>query len=346
MESINILVFTYHSDIIPLELVKNREEFDKNILWTEKDKIINDKNTKSIDKMILSMGKNKSDFPVELYYKNFEKEYQRYHLGPLSYYHDAYINDYSIIIAPWIIWDIILDQVSEIIKINSDLFRDIFTISDKKITIIQYEKFDISDFSRQIRENMPNPEILNIFFPSFENLPENYKTSSESKISYMFQDYYSCMVLGCLLPEAIVHGSQNDWNKLHTAVCSIINLIQSRVSHKHNLYLTRLQIYVDEIKNSWNISNTWRNFYSIERCGSGSQETISGDIRKLLMNNIDSPLLIDKIPNMVSRFPFLFVDEKGVRLELFFRAGLVGSKVSENGKILEPCYDNCITGFL
>ena len=52
------------------------------------------------------------------------------------------------------------------------------------------------------------------------------------------------------------------------------------------------------------------------------------------------------MPNMISRFPFLFVDEHGNEKEFFFRAGLIGSKISSDGKFLEPEYDYCITGFI
>jgi hypothetical protein len=302
-------------------------------------------------KLIVNGDKMCGNNIIESYRKHFNNTYQCYHDGYINYLYCAYMQDLGIEIAPWYLWNIIFHQVVQIIKSKPDDYKHIFTSSNEKIIFnFFHDEIDIEQYTNAIKQKIPNPEIFNSFFPDWLDVPKFYNESMQGLFADMVQKYYGCMIMGCSLPRVRVLGTNDDWKLLNDSVIKLNNILNID-------YLTNVTKYTSFLKDNWNVGNTWKNFFKIINCGSGSQQEVYGDFRKLLNYNINSTLLIDQIPNMISKFPFdnlnnQFVnklDDETIEIinckECFFNSGIVGSNIQNiNGfDFLIPSYDYSIT---
>ena len=106
-------------------------------------------------------------------------------------------------------------------------------------------------------------------------------------------------------------------------------------------YLQNLVSYTAELENTWNQPDTWREFFRIQRCGSGGQQEAVGGFKRLI-SMMGRTCLVSSLPSTLSRFPFenFAVDPK--EKNSFFLAGIIGGNV-DSEEILVPVYDYAIT---
>jgi hypothetical protein len=302
-------------------------------------------------KLIIDGEKMYGNNIIETYRKNFNNTYDCYHDGYINYLYCAYMQDLGIEIAPWYLWNVIFHQVVQIIKTKPEEYKHLFTSrKDKIIFTFLQDEIDIEQYTNTIKQFIPNPDNFNKFFPNWSDTPKFYNESMQGLFADMVQKYYGCFIMGCSLPRVHVLGNNDDWKLLNESVIQLNDLLKID-------YLTNVIKYTTFLKDNWNVGNTWKDFFKIINCGSGSQQEVFGDFKKLLNYDITSTLLIDQIPNMISKFPFdnsnnQFINKINDKTneiidcrECFFNSGIVGSIIRkiDDFDFLIPYYDYSIT---
>lgn len=348
-------IFEYNTTTKPRPNQKfTKSYFDEILLKSSNDLASNSddmqsrypKNIQTALTHILSTGMVKDDKKIETYRKDFNNIYDFYHCGYIEYLYVAYMHDCGIEIAPWYLWNIVLHQLAQIVKNNCEQFRSIFTSSEEKINIgMTTFEFDVGIFVNEVRKMIPDPKTYEKFFPNFdsEKLPKYYLESLQGLFADMVQKYYGAFILGCSCPKVRVLGDQNDWNILFNAVSGVNELFKSFDNSEMNQYLDKCVVYTEQLRDNWNNQDTWEKFFYIDHCGSGHQESVEGNFRRLLNYDESNEMLSNQIPNLVSRFPFeMCISGMESQKDSYFLAGVIGSNLDDNG-ILVPNYDYAIS---
>lgn len=281
---------------------------------------------------------------VEKYRVGWNLKYSNYHKGYLWYLYSAFMSDAGIEIAPWYLYNVIFHQIAQVIKNNEEEYRNIFTSSQKKITIkMSTFEFDIGIYTEYIKKLIPNTEIYDTFFPSWSNPPPNYNECIKGLFADMVQKYYGAYVYGCSCPKVRVLGNQEDWDKLYHTIVKLKEIFNSNNSHSLDEYLSKVIKCLEDFKFNWTNNETWKKFFFVTNCGSGHQEGIGGTIRKLLNYNSNGDMLVHQLPNTLSRFPFeMAVPGMEKQKESYYISGIVGSNLDSDGYLV-PYYDYSIT---
>jgi hypothetical protein len=253
-----------------------------------------------------------------------------YHNGYLKYLLAAWHNDCGIEIGPWNIWTIILHELCKLINNNPDKYRFIFTKSNDKTNIFLHNQFNINVFIDKLKEHIPFD--TNMFFPKFENPPQNYTECVYGQFAETIKKYYDCSILCCSIPKVRITGTKNDWNNLLKTIEDIESLF-SKNNNKTDYLVTCAETIKEYIKNL-NNSKFWSTFFYLKHCGSGSQEVVKGHVTKLLLDNYE--LLVSNIPDMISRYPFIDSKSK-IGVNHNYISGIMFSSLDNEG-ILVPEY--------
>jgi hypothetical protein len=338
--------FIYNQDIKPVQSnFINYDNFNEKILKSSKDLNESNENFKDLItglEITLKTSKLKSNEKVEKYRVEWKNSYENYHQGYMWYLYSAYMSDAGIEIAPWYLYNVIFHQIAQVIKDNSEEFRNIFTTSQEKIIIKMYTPdLDINLYTGVIKNLIPNPDTFDMFFPSWTETPVYYNESLQGLFADMVQKYYGACIMGCSCPKVRVKGTQEDWDKLVITIENLLQLFKSNGASSLNGYLQQVIIYLKKIQYTWNIKETWERFFFVGNCGSGHQECICGDCRNLLTYSIENEMLIGSLPNTLCRFPFEYVPDPKQK-ESYFIGGMIGSNLDESG-FLVPQYDYAIT---
>lgn len=281
---------------------------------------------------------------IEKYRVGWNLKYSNYHRGYLWYLYSAFMSDAGIEIAPWYLYNIIFHQIAQVIKENVEEYRNIFTPSQEKITIkMETLEFDINTYTEYIKQLIPNTETFNTFFPSWSNPPPYYNECIGGLFADMVQKYYESVIIGCSCPKVRVLGNQEDWDNLYLSIVRIKEIFNSNNSHTLDKYLWQVIICLENFKYNWTKVETWEYFFFVTNCGSGSQESIVGTIRKLLNYDLNTDMLVYQLPDTISRFPFeMAVEGMEKQKESYFISGMIGSNLDANGYLV-PMYDYSIT---
>lgn len=359
----NGLVFDYCSATHPANIKKENfsfEKFDRKMSTTANEYAKNNgyiRDVKKYVEMIIENKQQMGNILVESYRKNYNATYDCYHTGYLHYLYTAYMQDLGIEIAPWYLWNVIFHQIAQIIKNDGDKFKHLFTKSEEKINLsFVQDEINITQYTNCIKALFPNENDFDTFFPNWSQTPTNYNESMQGLFADMVQNYYGCFILGCSMPAANILGTQEDWTLLHNTVVNVNKLLNVD-------YLHKVSKYTDMLQQEWNKKETWKQFFVVGNCGSGSQECICGDIRKLL-NYGNHEMLVSALPNTMSKFPFINENNNFLEMtekmsineiqidtniinchECFYNAGIAGSNIEtiDGIQFLIPKYDYAIT---
>lgn len=343
--------FVFDNKIKPKEEnFSSLKDLEKNLLKKTKDINKSDKYYDDIYSGLNDILETNSGFPdeiIEKYRIGWNSTYSNYHQGYLWYLYSAFMSDSGIEIAPWYLYNVILHQISQVIKDNVEEYTNIFTFNQEKNTIKMFSnEFDINLYSNIIKQLIPDSNTYNTFFPTWSNSPLHYNECIQGLFSDMVQKYYEAMILGCSCPKVRVLGTQEDWDKLLDTIIRLKEIFNSNNAQSLDNYLLKVITCLTDFKSNWNKHKTWEKFFFVSNCGSGSQESIGGTIRELLNYSSKQEMLVHQLPNTISRFPFialaLALDIEKEEEESYFISGIIGSKLDIDG-FLVPSYDYCIT---
>ena len=141
-------------------------------------------------------------------------------------YLNAYFNHCPIKLSPNVIWQLILNNFSEYVNINSEKLRKKFVNFEGKKKLIcikvgsikdvnKYKDDLIKEFCDKITENIVK-EITDILTPNFSTSTNETIIAAKASIMStfkMFFDFYFGMA-SCGIPYIILEGNLNDWEKI------------------------------------------------------------------------------------------------------------------------------------
>ena len=141
-------------------------------------------------------------------------------------YLNAYFNHCPIKLSPNVIWQLILNNFSEYVNINSEKLRKKFVNFEGKKKLIcikvgsikdvnKYKDDLIKEFCDKIAENI-GKEITDILTPNFSTSTNETIIAGKASIMStfkMFFDFYFGMA-SCGIPYIILEGNLNDWEKI------------------------------------------------------------------------------------------------------------------------------------
>ena len=141
-------------------------------------------------------------------------------------YLNAYFNHCPIILSPNVIWQLILNNFSEYVNINSEKLRKKFVNFEGKKTLIcikvgsikdvnKYKDDLIKEFCDKITENI-GKEITDILTPNFSTSTNETIIAGKASIMSTFKMFFDFHFgfASCGIPYIILEGNLNDWEKI------------------------------------------------------------------------------------------------------------------------------------
>ena len=174
--------------------------------------------------------------------------------------------------TPDIMWYTLLSELVTIVKTSPVEYASLFTdMPDKKQTII-------IDCSGELPldaviDSLKNlvPTSIDDFMPEFTTTTDRSRMARYASFADMVSPYYNYCVLMCGIPFVDVQGTLEDWLK----VSSQWEVLSAYFPREKTYFNKVSQILKDVIQKKDN-SKFWFDMFSMEKCGSGSQEEVRG----------------------------------------------------------------------
>ncbi|BCS83495.1 DUF4419 superfamily protein [Cotonvirus japonicus] len=226
-------------------------------------------------------------------------------LFDMLYY--AWANHVPVKIRPDDLWLLILSQFAIHVNLNPEPYRQFFADKNNLNGVTTLEvKYDdhndistvpIDDFIDKITNGLENRITSNNLVREFQCdfSTSNKFTTLTSKIIFMYlsEKFFSYkMLLSCGIPSIELDGTLEDWEQFRKKITMIVGTVsgaqeESNISIK-NWTLQLLDIanqIINSIKNPETGVKFMEKMFYIERCGSGSQESLQGWIVNLFLYN-------------------------------------------------------------
>lgn len=247
-----------------------------------------------------------------------------YHAGYIDYLIQAWQHDLGIEIAPWHLYYIYLWQYVTVIMDQPSIYKDLISSDDNQILIND----GCLDLKMMIEKLYEKSKFFEALVPQFDNPPTNYQESIYGLLGHISKEYYNVSILSCSIPRVEVLGNQSDWNHLYEMADKVYQEFESYLPDIHKNHFQTCLEYFSTAKEKFTQKSFWENFFEIKRCGSGSQQEIDGDVKKILLPKV---YLLTTIPTYISEVPYKLDGKECINL-----SGLFYSKIV-NG-ILKPHY--------
>lgn len=262
---------------------------------------------------------------------NDKDKTQYYHSGYLEYLLCAWENHMGIQIGPWHLWNLFVWNLKELNRLNPDKYRSLWTTSNDKVNVDIWDtKFDIRKVYQKLSQYIPK-ETLDTFSLKFDNAPDYYMEAIYGLIGEISQDYYEVSILACNIPKVEIVGTVEEWGMLVEQVGKMKELYQPVMTVECQRYLDKVEEFFSLCLMNRDNEEFWKDFFYVERCGSGSQQSISGKVTNLFFYR---EVLLSSLPKIVSKFPYKYKDDNDEK-DGYFVSGVMSSYVNDN-KILTP----------
>jgi len=196
------------------------------------------------------------------------------------FFHDNYMHylekcwgaHLGIVITPDIMWFTILSEFSSLVKTSSETYRNLFTDSSEKktITIVSngMSNMSLEKFAAELKHAIPTDTSL--YFPEF-GLTKNSAYAFYATFCDLCSPYYNYTMYLCGFPLIDVKGTIDDWKTLKTHWDKL-----KLVIHENNKWKTDVSSVLDNIIENFSNQEWWKTIFSLKKCGSGHQTTVSG----------------------------------------------------------------------
>jgi|CXWL01.1.fsa_nt_gi hypothetical protein len=262
------------------------------------------------------------------------------HTNYLAYVKLCWQHHWGIVISPDYLWHVVMCEIAEHVKQNSDYYRNKFTTSSEKEMIVVLtgdpEVLPLHSIVAKLDEKVPSD--ISAFIPKFSTSTELSQFVFKAAFADAVSPYYSYGMKLCGIPKVKILGCADDW-KLFQKNISLLKGILDKSDMIE--YFKGVSEGIDNISTIYNLNTAsipaiqtiWKQFFKAEECGSGSQYVIDGWITKFFKHyNKDSGVLdVNDFSTCVS-----IVNYKNLDTDKIFNlyAGLFTSK--ENEGFLEP----------
>jgi hypothetical protein len=258
--------------------------------------------------------------------------------GYIDYLTIAYENHFSIEIAPWHLWTIVLTEISSIINKQPDLYKKYFTTKkereDIKIELNDNLFENIEEFLKIVRQK--SPFDIELFRPIFKSkdVPDLFNLTCVVSIGESIKHYYTMWIMCCGFPQIEISGDIEDW-EIAAKISSVI--AEKFDGEKTDLgkYMLGVSAAFTKCMKNLNNEDFWNYFFRIENCSSGSPvwEISEGF---LIREFLSGKNLVEKAINM-ARMPFKIQDNEGLRWSVI-ASGIMQGELDKEG-FLRPIYN-------
>lgn len=268
---------------------------------------------------------------LDLFSSEIEADYL--HLGYYQYLMHCWAHHGVAVISPEIIFQILMNVVSDRVCSNPELYRDTFTTSkESKWLIVNGSLHDIPSFTGQITKAILSsaPTDLSQMLPDFSTSNDFSRMSRYVSLMSTASSYYQYGMMMCGLPAVEVRGNSEDWEKLMISWKYLSQLLSA--DGLNITWIERVDSLLQRISNNLTDKNLWKDFFSCRHCGSGSQIVLEGWITDFSFERPYQPLA-NELPSGVAHADFKYLPT-----QKYFRifSGILGSSVKDD--VLEPVF--------
>ena len=267
-----------------------------------------------------------------------------YHASYLRYLNFCYANHLNVVLRPDDIWYVLLTQLAEIVKDDPPKYAHLFTTTpEKKQTILLsiegkpmwemplFELFDV------LKSLVPTDGAA--FTPSFSTTTADVQLAEIAAFADMVSPYYDYGTFRCGLPGVHVEGTVEDWRKLAQSWTTLCDLFFPEVASLDVdpvlKWMSCVEALLIRTITDRDDAGFWKNIFGWERCGSGSENEVTGWFRQLFWKQPDFPAKITNFATCVARVNYknLTINQKFTMFRGCFSSTL------QEGCILRPHYN-------
>lgn len=250
------------------------------------------------------------------------------HRNYLDYLTLCWKRHYGVIISPTILWNIVLSNLAFEVNQRPKTYRKYFSESEKKqeICVRQGGKLISTELLINGLNGYVPSDIMEHCFPNFTTNNEKSKIANYTAFLDMVSPYYNYSMFLCGIPKIKILGSKEDWYLFIDNCLKISKQIPEFITYLLKVS-NRITTILEEIVD-------YSNFFSLQKCGSGSQLEVNGWITEFFIEQPKVPYLNNFIP-CISKIDYHnYNDGNDYRLY----AGLFSSIIKDS--YLIPDFDN------
>ena len=226
-----------------------------------------------------------------------------YHLNYIEYLDTCWAQHYGVVVAPHTLWNIVLTELAKHIKGNAEHYRSKFTqASEGKIEI------SIPTGDPELINVHALVNILHAICPTSPDLllPKLSTATTMSELAHAaaFLDavspFYNYSMYLCGLSKVRLDGTPEDWQTMASCLQGLEDVLDLATD-----YLQEVRERVLGIALNFTAPDPefWKEMFSLEKCGSGSQYLVRGWIYELFMGSIQFPQTCN-FPSQVSKVEY------------------------------------------
>ncbi|MBV1952582.1 MAG: DUF4419 domain-containing protein, partial [Cycloclasticus sp.] len=208
--------------------------------------------------------------------------------------------------SPEIMWYTILNELAIIIKGNPTAYASLFTTSDEKQTIVvptdDPTLIDLDLIKNALYDLVPTD--IDLFLPTFSTSTESSNMACLASFCDAVTPFYNYSTFMCGHRSIKITGTDEDWDKIERHLTEISKLM----SH-------------DWLREAWDIVVSirlairdgdvafWKNIFTEEICGSGSQYVISGWFSGIFNNDVSGDeRRVENFASHIAQVPYVNAD--------------------------------------
>lgn len=227
-----------------------------------------------------------------------------YHRNYLEYLELCWAKHFGIVIAPDILWHIVLNELVSIVKASPDTYRHLFSGSSEKqtITILTGEQvvMPLDQLVEALKFRIPTDSSL--FLPEFSTTTAASRHALYASFADLASPFYNYEMRLCGFPAISVRGTAEDWASLVAHWDDLKEVFKSPWMDNVSRVFAQCRDNLD--KASW-----WREMFKLDHCGSGHETTVSGWVTSLFQ---ETPSLryVQNFPTNVAMVEYRQVDSE------------------------------------
>lgn len=272
------------------------------------------------------------------------------HGGLIDYVFNAWAKELGVVLSPDVLFFTVISEIKDYIVANSEKFQKIFTVSDKKETLILNE-FTVEKLVDVLSELIPSKELFKIINEtSFSTQPEYFKQVLGITFADMATPYYDYCKSKCGIPKVVVTGKEIDWNNLYLTIRELNNIL-TPYSKVMKLYLERVTNTIFELIEAIFSNNDTEFFRTMFIYGDDPQKCMSGHDSVILTGWLRNFYIgdfyenkhygwenyISNFPSHLNVLPYTNKDDPNNHKYCFYVCGLSSSKIVDD--CLYPTYN-------
>lgn len=262
------------------------------------------------------------------------------HDNYLSYLAEAWNNHLGYVLTPDYLWNMVLSELTIVVRDNAETYRDLFTTSDEKIEItVEGVKPQhlLTAVSSALKHHVP--VNTGAFLPDFTTTSEAAMFAHRAAFLDCVSPYYNYSMLLCGYPSVEFRGTPEDWLLFQKKISQLKGIFSEKsaelVSYLDGVdaVVAKLHGYAVDLSQGLEIDTTFlKGIMTLERCGSGHQVEVKGWISQMYIKQ-PRPAYVSNFSRHVA-----VVDYKDLNVNKNYRiySGLLSSEV--NGDILWPMF--------